>query len=115
MVKVGDIVEGTVVKVYPSYAILLFEEGTTGLLHVSELSNGYVHNFMKYISVGNIYSVKVVAVDEAKNDVRVSIKQMTSSERRKFQEKKAIDPEQIDSTALQEKLPEWIEEANKGE
>jgi S1 RNA binding domain protein len=61
--QVGDIEEGTVVRVYPHYAILLFDEGWTGLLHISELSNTYVHSFTSYVTVGNIYQVKVIAVD----------------------------------------------------
>ena len=52
--KVGDVVTGTVVRVYPSYAILLFDEGWTGLLHISELSYGYVHHFAGMVNVGSI-------------------------------------------------------------
>ena len=37
--KVGDVAVGTVVKVFQTYAIMLFEEGWTGLLHISELSH----------------------------------------------------------------------------
>ncbi|MCQ2741795.1 MAG: S1 RNA-binding domain-containing protein [Bacilli bacterium] len=113
MPKVGEIVEGTVVKVYPSYAILLFDDGSTGLLHISELSHSYVHNFSKYVTAGNIYSVKVISVDEEKKDVKVSIKQMSQQDRHRSQEKRRIDPDEVSFNALKEKLPEWIEEANK--
>ncbi len=113
--KVGDIAEGTVVMVRPHYAILLFEEGWTGLLHISEVSNSYIRNFQAYVSVGNIYNVKVIAVDEAKRNVRVSIKALTSSDRKKTSAHRPIDPSEIDFTALKEKLKEWIKTENEKE
>ena len=64
---IGDILEGTIVRVYPKYAIMLFDGGETGLLHISELSNSFVRNFTGYVQVGNIYKVKVIAYDESKS------------------------------------------------
>ena len=66
MSKEGDVIVGTVVRVYPKYAIMLFDDDETGLLHISELSNDYVRNFTGFVHVGNIYKVKVIAYDEAK-------------------------------------------------
>ena len=37
--SVGDVIQGTVVRVYHNYAIMLFDGGFTGLLHSSELSH----------------------------------------------------------------------------
>jgi S1 RNA binding domain protein len=74
--QVGDILEGTVVRVYPKYAIMLFDNGETGLLHISELSNSFVRNFTGYVQVGNIYKVKVIAYDEAKSFMKVSLKRV---------------------------------------
>ena len=88
--SVGDIVTGTVVRVYPTYAILLFDEGWTGLLHISELSNNFIHNFTSFVTAGSIYSVKVLSA---------------------FHHKR-IDPEEIDFTALKEHLTLWIEQEN---
>lgn len=110
--KVGDIAVGTVVSVYTSYAILLFEEGWTGLLHISEVSTQFIRSFTAYITIGSIYNVKVIAVDEATGSVRVSLKQMTASERKKAFRHKPIDQEDIDFAPLAQALPEWIKEEN---
>lgn len=110
--KVGDVAEGAVVKVYPHYAILLFDEGWTGLLHISEISNNYVHNFTSFVTVGNIYQVKVISVDETNQNIKVSLKQMENSDRRKAMKRKRIDPSEIDFTALEAKLPEWVKAEN---
>lgn len=113
--KVGDIAEGVVVKVYPRYAILLFEDGWTGLLHISELANTFIHHFTGYVSVGNIYNVKVIAVNEESDNIRVSLKQMTQSDRKKAFHRKKISLNEIDFSALENKLPEWVKSENEEE
>ena len=111
--KVGDVAVGTVVKVYPTYAILLFDDGWTGLLHISELSHSFIRSFTAFVTIGTIYSVKVIKVDEAEGKVHVSLKQMTSSERKRSFAHKPIEAGEVSFDALREKLPEWINQQNK--
>lgn len=114
-VKVGDILEGTVVKVYPRYAILLFDEELTGLLHISEVSSHYIHSFTDYVKTGSIYKVKVISFDESGPSMRVSLKALTGSERRDSIARMRVKNENISCKALFEELPNWIEEENKKE
>lgn len=106
--KVGDILEGTVVRVYPRYAILLFDDGETGLLHISELSKHFINDFSALLPVGTIYKVKVIEVDEERSSMRVSAKRLTESERRHYFKKKKVDSKDIDFSALRDNLPAWI-------
>lgn len=112
--EVGAVAEGIVVRVTPHYAILLFEGGWTGLLHISEFSNSYIRDFTACVSVGNIYNVKVISVEEEGQKVHLSLKQMTFADRQKSYRRQKVDPSQIDFSALEEKLPEWIESQNQG-
>jgi len=110
---VGDIAVGMVVKVFPTYAIMLFDEGWTGLLHISELSHSFIRSFTSFVTIGTIYSVKVISVDEETGKVHVSLKQMSSSERKRSFSHREIDPSEISFDSLREHLPLWIEEQNK--
>lgn len=112
--KVGETYIGTVVSVYTSYAIMLFDEGWTGLLHISEVSTSYIRSFASYITIGSIYNVKVIAVDESSGQVRVSLKQMTNSERRKSFRHCPVGNDDIDFAPLAKMLPLWIAEENEG-
>ena len=112
--KVGETYIGTVVSVYTSYAIMLFDEGWTGLLHISEVSTSYIRSFASYITIGSIYNVKVIAVDEDSGQVRVSLKQMTNSERRKSFRHCPVDSQDIDFAPLAKMLPLWIAKENEG-
>lgn len=111
--KVGDIAVGTVVKVFQTYAIMLFEEGWTGLLHISELSHSFIRSFTSFVTIGTIYSVKVIDVDEEAKKVHVSLKQVTAGERKRSFSHREIDPSEISFDSLRENLPRWIEEQNK--
>ncbi len=113
--KVGDVGVGTVIRVFSTYAILLFDGGYTGLLHISELSNNFIRSFTSFVTVGSIYAVKVIAVDPEKGTVRVSLKAMTQSDKSKAFRHSKVKGEDIDFSALSQKLPQWIEEENKKE
>lgn len=109
--KVGDLASGTVVRVYPNYAILLFDEGWTGLLHISELSHSFIRSFTNFVTIGSIYSVKVIEVDEEKGSVRVSLKRMSASDKKKAFRHSRIKKDEVSFEALANALPRWIEEA----
>ena len=112
MSKEGDVIVGTVVRVYPKYAILLFDNDETGLLHISELSNDYVRNFTGFVHVGNIYKVKVTNVDPEKGFMKVSLKALSEQERRDGLQKKKIELKDVDFSELEKRLPDWIKEEN---
>jgi len=113
MSAVGDIKVGTVVKVFPNFAILLFEHGETGLLHISELSNKFVHNFTGYVQVGNIYKVKVIEADETLGSIKVSIKALSHEGKHHMTAKNRIENNDISFDELSKRLPEWVKEENE--
>lgn len=113
MPKVGDVDTGIVIRVHSTYAIMLFDEGYTGLLHISELSNSFIRSFTSFVTVGSIYAVKVIAVDEEKHNVRVSLKAMTPSDKAKAFHHSRINPSDISFAALADHLSAWIDEENE--
>ncbi len=115
MSKVGDILEGTVVRVYPRYAIMLFDNGETGLLHISELSKRFIVDLSASVLVGSIHKVKVIEVDEAAHSMKVSKKKLAENERHRYFKKKKVPYREADFTALREKLARWIEEENSSQ
>lgn len=111
--QVGQIIEGTVIRVYPKYAILLFDGGYTGLLHISEISRSFVRNFTSYVHTGNIYKVKVIENDPEKRGMKVSVKALTNEERHTPLARRPIPQEEISFDALAAHLPEWIKKENE--
>lgn len=76
--KVGEIVEGNVVKTLEFGAIVDLGGGKDGMIHVSELkSGGFVKNVEDVVKVGDFVRAKIISVDDD-GRIRMSIKQLQS-------------------------------------
>ncbi len=72
--KVGDIVEGNVVKILEFGAIVDLGGGKDGMIHVSELKSGFVKNVEDVVKMGDFVRAKVISAEGDK--LRLSIKQL---------------------------------------
>ena len=59
-VKVGDIVECVVTGVQSYGAFVLIDNRINGLIHISEISKGYVRNIEDFVRVGETIFVKIL-------------------------------------------------------
>ncbi|REK05458.1 MAG: polyribonucleotide nucleotidyltransferase [Planctomycetota bacterium] len=73
-VQVGRIYHGRVTSVKDFGAFVEIIPGKDGLVHISELADGYVNSVADVCSVGDEMSVKVIAIDE-QDRVKLSRKQ----------------------------------------
>ena len=71
--KEGDIVEGTVSGIL-SYGLFVTFEGLEGLVHVSEIDWGHVHDPSKFAKVGMRIKVKVIGLESEK--ISLSMKRL---------------------------------------
>ena len=114
--KIGDLITGKVVKVRPYALFLAFEDGLQGLLHISEISDGYVRDIEKVGTLGDELKVKILDIDPVNSFMRVSFKQVPEEEKfttHDSQKKNIPEFDSSDFSALKEKLPEWIENSLK--
>lgn len=74
MPKVGDILNGTVVKILKAGALVQISEKETGFLHISEISKDYVKNVNDYVKVGDKVKVRVVNLNPVENRMYLSIR-----------------------------------------
>jgi polyribonucleotide nucleotidyltransferase len=73
--KVGEIIEGNVIKVLEFGAIVDLGGGKDGMIHVSELKNGFVKKVEEVVKLGDLVRAKIISVDDD-GKVRLSIKQL---------------------------------------
>ncbi|MCF8462950.1 MAG: polyribonucleotide nucleotidyltransferase [Rickettsiaceae bacterium] len=76
--KIGDIFEGTVVKVVPAGAFVNYIGSKDGFLHISEISNHKIENINNYLKQDQKVEVKVVGFDKGR--VRLSMKHKIKTE-----------------------------------
>lgn len=62
--KIGDKLTGTITGIKPYGAFVALDNGTTGLIHISEIKSGYVDNIHQFLKIGEQVLVQVVDFDE---------------------------------------------------
>jgi len=80
--EVGKVYEGPVVSVKEFGAFVEFLPGQEGLVHVSELSDGYVKNPADVVKKGDVLKIKVVGFEERSGKVRLSRKAVILDEKK---------------------------------
>lgn len=73
MITVGEILNGKVTGITKFGAFVSLPDGKSGLVHISEISNGFVSDIRSCLSDGQEVKVKVVSIDE-KGRINLSIK-----------------------------------------
>jgi len=81
--EVGDLVIAEVQRItdYGAY-VLLEEYGKEGLLHISEVSSGWIRNIRDFVREGQKAVLKVLRVDPEKRQVDLSLRRVTKREKR---------------------------------
>jgi len=96
--EVGTIVEGKVKSIAPFGAFVDLGQGTTGLVHISEVSLDYVQNINEYLKAGDTVRVKIVSLEKGK--INLSIKKVLEEERKKTSRPIDIDWSRQQATKL---------------
>ncbi len=65
-IEVGEVVEGRVLKIFEFGAIVDLGGDKDGMIHVSELKNGFVKNVGDVLRVGDVVKAKVIRVENGK-------------------------------------------------
>ncbi len=71
---IGEVVTGKVVRIMDFGAIVDLGGGQDGMIHVSELKNGFVKTVTEVVHLGDIVTAKIIKVEEGK--IGLSLKQM---------------------------------------
>ncbi len=111
----GKIIKGVVSGIESYGAFITFDEFYTGLIHISEMSYGYVRNIEKFLKIGDTIYVKIIDVDNDTNHLKLSIKDIQYRPS-KIKKHKRIIETHLGFKTLAYKLPKWIEaslESNK--
>lgn len=115
--KVGQIIQGTVTGIQPYGAFVLIDDQTSGLIHISEISDGYVKDVKNFVNIKDTVTVKVIDVDETGKYARLSLKALHSTLRKEKvrQKRNANPPTRIGFSSIAAAMNGWIQEAKKGE
>lgn len=105
----GRIIKGTVSGIEPYGIFIHIDEYYNGLIHISEVSTGFVRNPSSFVSMGETINVQILDIDEQKHQMKLSIKNIMYREHLKRKRKPIVETKSGFRT-LAYKLPLWIDE-----
>lgn len=123
-IEVGNIYTGKVTGIQPYGAFVALDENKQGLVHISEITHGYVKEIQEHLSVGDEVKVKVLSVNEEAGKIALSIRateeapvQQKAAAPKKPRKRQVPIQNEIDEVqgfnTLKEKLQEWIEQSKR--
>lgn len=108
----GKIVEATVTGIENYGIFVSLDNYYSGLIHISEISHGYVKDIHDYVKIGDVIYVEIIDVDDQLSHLSLSIKNIKYKKQPKSKNKKIIETP-LGFKTLSYKLPIWIEESLK--
>ena len=111
-IKKGRIIRGTVSGIESYGAFVSCDDYYTGLIHISEISHGYVKDISDFVKVGDLIFVEILDVDEESGHLRLSIKNIEYKSKVVLKRKR-IKETSLGFKTLEYKLPHWIDESLK--
>ena len=113
----GQIVEGKVTAIQPYGAFVALDHNTSGLIHISEISDGYVKDINRYLRVGESVKVKIIDYNPVERHARLSLKAARKGRtHHKYQTNKQrplLPAGRIGFQSVAAHMDQWIEEAKK--
>lgn len=108
---VGSIVEGTITGIQPYGAFVSIDPYTTGLIHISEISSGYVSDVSKFVHLHETVTVKVLDIDDDYH-LRLSLKALHQKNKRvRSMRNYPLPKSEKGFSTLANQLDEWIKMA----
>jgi len=105
--EIGNTVIGCVTGIEEYGIFVSLDQDYSGLIHISEISKNFVRNVNDYVTMGENIYVKILEIDEDKNHIKLSIKDINYQINKK--RKAHIKETEKGFSTLKEMLPKWIE------
>ena len=102
----NKIVTGQVTGIEKYGIFVSLDEFYSGLIHISEISDGFVKNVSDYVEVGETIRARIVEVDEDNYHIKLSIKNMNYKIKKRKNE--PLKETKMGFKLLEKNLDNWI-------
>ncbi|MBO1510791.1 MULTISPECIES: S1 domain-containing post-transcriptional regulator GSP13 [Metabacillus] len=125
--ELGSVHTGKVTGIQPYGAFVALDEETQGLVHISEITHGFVKDVNEHLKLNDEVQVKVLSVDENSGKISLSIRATQEAPVEEKREAAPKKPKKRQATVktetetpqgfntLKDKLEEWIEQSKREE
>lgn len=117
--EVGEVVTGKVTGIQPYGAFVALDDETQGLVHISEITYGFVKDITDFLNVGDEVQVKILDISDETEKISLSTRalQEVPPQKKKEQQPRKSLQDRVDENdangfrTLKEKLQDWIEQS----
>lgn len=112
--KVGQIIEVSITGIQPYGAFALLPDGSSGLIHISEISDRFVRSIENFVHIGQKINVKILDIDPASGQAKLSLKAIDRTLKRREKRVTYRHPRRLiretpsGFAPLSQMLPLWI-------
>lgn len=112
---IGQIIDGQITGIQAYGAFVQVDENTTGLIHISELSEGFVKDVSLFVKVGDHLKLKILDIDAKTHQLRLSLKALHPTSRKTRPRSRPLYKPKtpLGFSTLAQAMPHWINEAKK--
>ena len=111
----GNVVEGKVVGIKPYGVFVSLDDDIMGLLHISEISEGFVADINKIVKVGQVIRTKILDVDYSENRAKLSLKAL--KKRNRYKPKCSLVDEKVNAVKefypIEVRMEDFIKDAKE--
>ena len=111
-IKKGSIISGTVSGIESYGVFVSCDDYYTGLIHISEISHGFVKDITDFVRIGDLIFAEILDVDEELGHLKLSIKGI-DYKKQSVPKRRKIKETSLGFKTLEYKLPIWIDESLK--
>lgn len=116
--QTGQIVEGKVTGIQPYGAFVSLDKHTSGLIHISEISDGFVKEIDRFVKVGDTVRVKIIDYDPHMQQAKLSLKALQKGHARKRGKvtphyKAGLPQMKLGFQSIADHMESWIREAEE--
>ena len=104
----GEIIKGVVSGIEKYGVFVKLDDNYNGLIHISELSDGFVRDVNDYAQVGSDIYTEVLTIDKETQHIKLSIKNLAYNNGKPIHKHKIIETS-LGFQTLERNLPFWIE------
>lgn len=123
-IEVGSILTGKVTGIQAYGAFVALDENNQGLVHISEITHGFVKDIHDYLKVGDEVKVKVLSIDKEAGKIGLSIRATEEAPAQAAETKAPAKSRKRQAAAIQaetepgfntlkDKLQEWIAQSEQ--
>ncbi|AIF68241.1 S1 domain-containing post-transcriptional regulator GSP13 [Terribacillus saccharophilus] len=112
--ETGQVLTGKVTGIQPYGAFVALDEQVQGLVHISEVTHGFVKDINEHLSVGDEVKVKILDINEQSGKYSLSIRATEEAPAKQQQanvQKQAVSEDApAGFNTLKDKLQDWIKQ-----